>query len=218
MQLFKLKSLVKVVALFVMLTTAGTALFATDVNPGIVVTKGNQKSFALHLNYQTERSFKIALKDAASTTLFKENVKQAKAFAKNFDLKNLPDGTYFLQIEDQQSIHTQAIEVHGNTLTIDKSGEEKIFKPVVYKKNQKVYLTALLLDGADVEISVRDDNGDLVYREMIENQVSIEKVFSFAGQNPEDFNISVRYKNYAFEFNNYSTIPSILHESTRTLK
>lgn len=203
---FNLKMLVKVVALFVMVTFAGTALFATDINPAINLKSGIEKSFALYMNYQSAKDFEIVLKDNASGVLFRENVKSTKQFAKQFNLSKLPEGVYFLTIEDNLSIYTQVIEVIGKTLTIDEGKESRIYKPTVYQKGDKVFLSAMILDADDAEVIVYDEYHEVIFREKFENQNKIEKVFSFAGLNPEDYSLTIRYKDHSFYFDSFRSI------------
>ncbi len=203
-----LKPLVKVVALVLTMITAGTGLFATEVNPSVVLKKGIEKSFALYMNYQTAKNFEVTLKDNSAKVLFNENVKEGKEFAKLFDLSKLPVGIYTLTIEDAQSIYNQLIEVGQNTLTIDENKESQIFKPAVYQRDEKVFVSALLLGAEDGEVVIFDKNGEVVYREEMGNKDKIEKVFSFAGKNPEDYSMAIRYRDQSFYFNSLQTLPT----------
>ena len=204
-----LKPLARIIALFVMMTVAGTALFATEINPSVVLKKGIEKSFALYMNYPSAKTFQVTLKDNSSKVLFNEKVKQSKEFAKLFDMSKLPVGIYSLTIEDEQSIYTQVIKKKKQGLTIDKDKESKIFKPTIYRKGEKVYLSALVLGGGSAEVVVRDKSGDLIFRELLKDQARIEKVFSFAGQNPEDYSLSIHYKDQVFYFNSLESVPTI---------
>ncbi len=209
MTFINLKSLVKVVALFVMVTFSSTTLLATEINPVVNLKKGIEKSFALYMDYQTAKDFEITLKDKASQVLFQEKVENTKQFAKQFNLAKLPDGIYFLSIEDHMSIYTQVIQIAGKELAIDNTKESTVYKPTVFQKGDKVFLSAMILDAEDAEVVVYGKDHEVIYSEKFDNQAKIEKVFSFAGKNPEDHAISIRYKGHAFYFDAFKSLAKL---------
>jgi phage anti-repressor protein len=212
MTLINLKSLVKVIALFAMVAFSGTTLLATEINPVINLRKGIEKSFALYMDYESPKDFEITLKDKASQVLFRENVENSKQFAKQFNLEKLPDGIYFLTIEDNQTIYTRVIEVSENTLSIDEAKETKIFKPVVFQKGDKVFISAMLLEDSNAKITVYNKSNEVIFSEKIKNQTKIEKIFTFAEQNPEDHSIAIHYKGHSFYFDSLKSMAALSAE------
>ena len=127
----KIKSVIKVL-LLVLLTVSGNILLANEEKANLTITKGNDKSFAISFDYQEEIDVIITFKDAFSVTLFKEDVKGIKNLSKTFDLNNLPDGVYFLEIENEMSIFSQMIEIKNDKMNYNEAGEYSINKPKSY--------------------------------------------------------------------------------------
>jgi hypothetical protein len=196
----KMTSIVKV-ALLVMLTTAGSTLFANDENnPGVEISKGYEKSFIVSFKYALAKDFKITLRDDAYNTLFKEEVTEVTRLAKNFNLTNLPDGTYFLEVEDATSIFNQMIEIKNDKVLFEKAVAFTVFKPIFKTVGNKIYISALLLNETNVKINIYNIDGDQVYEETIENQTNLEKIFKFVDERPEDYTLVVTYNDRSFRF------------------
>ena len=85
--------------------------FSTEDKASLKIRKSAQKSIIVQLDQPTKKDFKITLKDQQSVVLLEEEVVQSKHFAKNYNLKNLPDGDYFLEIEDE-FLHTDVSGRH----------------------------------------------------------------------------------------------------------
>lgn len=193
----KIKSVIKVL-LLVLLTVSGNILLANEEKANLTITKGNDKSFAISFDYQEEIDVIITFKDAFSVTLFKEDVKGIKNLSKTFDLNNLPDGVYFLEIENEMSIFSQMIEIKNDKMNYNEAGEYSINKPKSYVKEDSLYLSSQFSNETDVEVTIYNKLGEVVYDELLKNQKNLDKTFKFIEGQPNDYTISVRYNGRTF--------------------
>lgn len=193
----KIKSVIKVL-LLVLLTVSGNILLANEEKANLTITKGNDKSFAISFDYQEEIDVIITFKDAFSVTLFKEDVKGIKNLSKTFDLNNLPDGVYFLEIENEMSIFSQMIEIKNDKMNYSEAGEYSINKPKSYVKEDSLYLSSQFSNETDVEVTIYNKLGEVVYDELLKNQKNLDKTFKFIEGQPKDYTVSVRYNGRTF--------------------
>ncbi len=194
----KMNSLLKVI-LFVIITVTGNTLFANENNSSIKISKGNDKTLAISFDYPNEIDIKITIKDYNFITLFKEDVKGIRNSTKTFDLKNLPNGIYFLEIEDEKSIFSKTIEIKNNMLYYNTTNDQKVNKPIPYINGDKLYVTSFFSEELDVDIVIYNKSGQAVYEETLEKQNSFNKIFKFIEGHPNDYTVSVQYKNRTFK-------------------
>lgn len=194
----KRNTLVKIV-LFVLLIATGNIAFAYGENPYLKTSKEIEKSLVISFDYKTEKDIQITFRDAKAITLFKESVQGVKHLSKTFDLRSLPDGTYFLEIEDEIKIFSQCLEIKNEKVLYNKAGEQSLIKPTTYIKGDKLYLSCMLQNETDVEIVIYDKSGEKVYIENLEKQISLEKTFQFVDGRPSDYAISIRYNDRKFD-------------------
>jgi hypothetical protein len=112
-----------------------SATFVSATQPNIQILADN--SFVLSIN-DIKSEIKISIKDKYGYKLYKKSVnKEDGKFLQKFSFSNLPDGTYKLEIEDDLKVVLLAIDVEDNKIVSKKIADEKVFKPVVYKKGEK---------------------------------------------------------------------------------
>ena len=155
-------------------------LFANSIEPDLVIQRYQEKSLLMYLSFPQERDFKITLKDADRVLLWKENQLAAKHFSKKINLVNLPDGTYFLEIEDPQMITSCQISIKDNHLMVEEQKRTKRYKPVITQKEEKVVLNMFSPTPTDVEITILDREQHSVYQEVFKGEQRIERSFDFS--------------------------------------
>ena len=195
----KMNTLVRVL-LLVLMTASSNSLLANGEKTNFTFTKGNNRSFAISFNNPTEVDVKISFKDKNLYTLFKEDYKNITQVSKTFDLKNLPNGIYFVELENEKSIYSQQIEIKNDEIIYNKSDEYTINKPSSYIKDGILYLSTKLSNKEDVEITIFNKSGEIVFEEVIENQNNLKKSFKFLEGRPNDYTITVHYNNRTFMF------------------
>jgi hypothetical protein len=115
--------------------------------------------------------------DTQGNTIYSERIGEVADYGKRFDLKELPVGYYFLEVENSYKEIVYTIEISNSDSKIVKKKEK--LKPVFRKKGNKLFLNLLNLKESDVEIKVFDSNNRLLYQEVSKGKLIVEKAINF---------------------------------------
>jgi hypothetical protein len=94
-----------------------------------------------------------------------------------FKLDELPEGNYFIEIEDDLRIVMQNVMIVDGAVYVDQIAKSS-FKPTIDFIGKKAKVNLLSL-GEDVTITFSDPVGSVVFEENLENQPSVNKVYDF---------------------------------------
>ncbi|MCR9289813.1 MAG: hypothetical protein NXI23_20755 [Bacteroidetes bacterium] len=191
----RLKTLLFTVFFFVV----SSALHGAVIFPKSILKEGYAKTAILYLEFDLEKDFEIRLIDEGSTVLLEQNVTSTKSFKKKYNLVNLPDGRYFFEIEDFQTIIIYEIKIERSRLKIKKKKERKIFKPNISQLGNILNCSMLLLDSSQTEITIFDKNHEILFSETIENQMTIEKSFDLSKLDRGKYFIQIENNHRFFE-------------------
>jgi hypothetical protein len=144
-----------------------------------ILNKKDSKKTALILN-NVKKGNEISIKDNNGIVLYKELVTTSGTYKKGFDLNQLPDGTYFFEIEKDLEINTMPFTVSGNKVSFNKENEETLFKPYTRQNKDLVFLTKLSTKNETINISIyanHDDDFQLVHSEKIKDVKIMERIY-----------------------------------------
>ncbi|WP_406685405.1 hypothetical protein N1F78_06680 [Seonamhaeicola sp. MEBiC1930] len=134
---------------------------------------------ALTINNVKEGNL-LSIKDINGSTLYTEIIEQSGSYTKGFDLTELPDGSYFFELDKDITIKTIPFNVKSNIAVFDKDKETIIFKPFVQKHNDLVYITKLAPELEPLKINVyglySSGASELLFTETIKGKENIERV------------------------------------------
>lgn len=170
-----MKNLVKKGLLIAILSFAMVAK-ASDNDNGIKVTVINTKLIDLKLQ-NFDGDLVISVKDITGQVLYSENYKGSK-FSKKYDIKTLPTGDYFFEIEGQTKIKLMPFTVSSNEVKFNNEIEAVYFKPIVRRKNDLVYISKIALKNETLNVVLFDDNENVLYNEKISGSTTIGKTLN----------------------------------------
>lgn len=192
-----MRSLIKICYTIAMLSVVGIA-YAGVENPGFTIKSTGIKSFYFDMKDLKSKSVEIRLQDVNDIVFFREIVKNPTRVARKFNLVNLPEGAYFLILEDEIKIWIQKLTIGKNGLIIDFESKKEIFKPVIRLKNEHLDVTMLWLEHAVAKIKIADEVGHALYVESINPSGSLQKRFDVSNLEPGKYTFSVRGKGRTF--------------------
>jgi hypothetical protein len=169
---------------------AGTVDFTLDVKKG----QGRMVTFALN---QIEK-IDLSIYDAEGKMIHSEMVDSKKNVSRTYDLKDLPDGTYFLQAESELKISKYKISVIGTAATLSENAISEVYKPVFVDKKGLVALNILNLDKSPVNIKIFDNEDNEVYDSAILTDQNINKFFDVKNIKFETYTFVMTYNNKTF--------------------
>ena len=107
--------------------------------------------------------------------VYADRINTEKVSNRLFDMSNLPEGIYTVEIEDDLKIDQYQLIVHENSIELSQNADE-ICKPVFnMMPERKVGMTLLSL-GNDVKVEL-SDGSDVFYTLRVNEQDAIQKVF-----------------------------------------
>jgi len=84
----------------------------------------------------------------------------------------------------ESTVGKKSFEVEKNLINVD-------LDPVFKRKGQKLLLNLLNLDQEKVAIKVYDSQGRLIFKEIIKNDIIIEKAFNFEKAYADDYTVVI---------------------------
>ena len=130
----------------------------------------------------------LTLIDVEGKVLYKE-LHLSNKFNKSLSLEEVPNGTYFLHLEDDNTIYAREILKTGNTVEI-KNESQIIFKPTFKQVDNQVKLSFTNPNKANILLYVYDNEGNIVTA--IENSdLVVKKTFDFSAVPAGDYMLAV---------------------------
>ena len=154
------------------------------------ITAGKTKSLVFELDSQSRRT-SIQLMDEKDHIIFSDNVSSG-IYVKKFDLTALRDGIYFMITENAIKAFIYTIQTGDGEIGIIKK-EEKA-KPIFRKNGNRLFLNLLNLDAKAVDIKVYDSHSRILFKETVEGEVVIGKVFNFKDAHEDRYMVVVKDK------------------------
>ena len=177
------KSLVAVGLIMSLSTYAGSTEFNLKDNDKIIT----------NLRFENVRKGStLIIKDLEGIVLYKEVIEKTGDYSKGFDLTSLPNGDYLFELDSELKIVVVPFKVNSSEVVFNKESEESIYKPVLIKKNQMVYVWKAESDPSSLAYKIYyADNDDLVLSERFEEMEEVSKAYDFS---------TAKKGNYVFVF------------------
>jgi len=159
-----------------------------------VVALNKAKSLLLVIQ-DSSQDLAVRLVDSDFNTIYSETIKSSN-INKKFDLKNLNDGTYYFYTSNDLRDIAYTISISDNVLSIV-SEEEKV-KPFFRKTEDKVLMNFLNSEKSSVEIKLYDEDNRLVFSEIRNEEVIVEKAFDFSKAFPGVYTVIISDENNSY--------------------
>jgi hypothetical protein len=159
-----------------------------------LISNSEVRSLVFQMDSQSRETY-IRLMDDEGHIIFKDRVSTG-IYEKSFDLSALDDGNYFFSTENAIKAFIYTIGIDDNTMALVDKKEKS--KPVFRQKGDRLYLNLLNLDGNDVKIKVLDSSDRVVYKETVQNEVTVEKAFNFEGAFADTYTVIVKDNEESF--------------------
>ena len=137
----------------------------------------------------------IQIKDESGSVIFKENVSKPNGRRK-YDLRNLPDGQYMIEISNSQKIITRNFNVNGSKVVLSED-VQTVFKPVINWSDRNLEIN-LLSSGKDVVISILDDDANEIFKQN-HNTMSIHRRYDISSLPKGEYTVKVTTAGRTFE-------------------
>jgi predicted phage tail protein len=150
-------------------------------NKWIIIDKAGWKSPKLEVSIQS----------VDGTTLINENIRTST----RYNLKNVPEGKYILQLEDDQKIRIQYLQVSNDMMF--STGISTVYKPHTIINANHIDMN-LMTQGQPAEVSILDAESKAVFTEKITNEVSVTRRYNISQLPEGEYTMVVKMSDQQF--------------------
>ena len=154
-----------------------------------IAGSANERSYSLESKEATvaklvlenvKKGGKLSILDADNVLLYKEPIEVSGTYSQNFDFSNLPIGKYYFEIDMGSKYQKVPFEVHVSSVVIKYEEKYEIFKPVVYTRDNHVYLSKFSMVPCKLSILIYDSNDEKIHMEDFKENSTINRVLDFS--------------------------------------
>lgn len=185
-----MKDLRKLVLVVVMVTGLMTSANERKVNYRIFEIKPNVVQFVMN---NTDGYLNVAIKDDFGHIFYEENFK-GKFYSKKYDMKNLPDGTYHIEVDSYTKVKKINFEVKKGKLLWKEAVPKVAYKPIIYKKGNKVNIHMLAENNEPMNIEIYNASSELIYKEKLEGNRILKRQLDFSELDKGSYQLYVSTK------------------------
>lgn len=199
MSLFFKKSIFAITLLFFT-----SNIFANDSRPSVKILNAKNKVFSLVTDTKKSTDLTVRIFDQENILLLNDKISINISSVKAYNLDNLPNGVYEIELEDETTIRKQLVKITALGLEILEENERKVYKPFFVVKDQNILFNYLNLGKGIVDLVIYDENGNEIFMTKYEDKLSINKSFNLSKFRSGKYTIQV--KTSADTFRNTVTI------------
>ncbi|GAB3221932.1 T9SS C-terminal target domain-containing protein [Spirosoma arcticum] len=136
---------------------------------GVKIEKSESKKVRLYIptgSLTSNAAVDVAIIDAEGNVLYQGVAAKNKAGQQSFNLKNLPDGQYYITAGNNAWWMSQGVTIRGNALTVDARNLQQVMQPTLtaYEKN-KIEVALPATNVTNASVAIYDAQNVLVHTE-----------------------------------------------------
>ena len=150
-------------------------VLAKSEKPIITYIENSTISISFHQWVSSEVEIKLI--DLQGEVLMSDDINTKDIRVRNYNLRNLPYGTYILEIDDNQKVITTTLSIVGKNIKI--MHETILYKPTIMYQNKRWKFSLLAL-GRNVSTKIIDKEGNIVFDEEFKDFGSIHRSYDLS--------------------------------------
>lgn len=176
----------KVFALF-FLCLLGTSTFAAAY--AVSTEAARPKRLVLNIASFKSADITCTITDNNGFNLYSDKINVDQGMQKVFNLENLPQGTYFLEIEDEIKISFYEVSVDQDRASVSDQIAVTHKPNIRLDENKKVYLNLLTL-GKGAKVSLTNEFEE-VLNETFSDQNTVQRVYNLENLERGSYNMTI---------------------------
>ncbi len=179
-----------------MLLFSGITVAAGAATVVKIEKSGYEKKISVIIE-ELKSSATVQIVTATGTILAEEKVTKG-AFAKIFNLQNLPNGKYRLLVQMEYCEVVQPFQLTRDDLLLNAAHREEYFPPVLNLQSNALDLTLLNTRLVNVTVSILDEAGNQVFEDNLRNVFKVERRYNLAdlGKGRYTVQVTTPYRSY----------------------
>ncbi|WP_231490175.1 hypothetical protein [Pedobacter sp. Leaf170] len=171
-----MKNLIKI-SLVVAAIFAAPGVKANDEVVSLKVKAENNKSIRFYID--EAKDIELAINDAVDNRLiYQESIHASGASTKTYDLNELPDGEYTLNVTTGSQLAQYQINIVNNKAEVSEPKITEVFKPILEKDSAMVTLSLDNADKSPIEVEIVNEFNEQLYKETFTNRAKLTKKFN----------------------------------------
>jgi len=142
---------------------------------------------------------RITIKDSKNKIVFNELVPNSIVEEDGYQLPNLGQGNYILEIEYDIEILIKPFKVEERSVVFLKDKAYTIYKPHLKVSDKQVHLTRLNLAKEEIVVKVYDQYGELLHKEKFTDQLEMKRIYDFSNLNEDKFSVILESNSRTFK-------------------
>jgi len=175
----------------ILFSILSSAIFAGS-NPSILVERA--KTLVVNTSGWKSDKVNVQIKEASGTIIMDEVVSNLKN-SRSYNLKNLPSGSYTVEISNELKLTVQSFEIEGNFVKTS-NDIATLYKPVVNWNNNHLDINLLTL-GAKVELNINDDQSNTIFEKKFDTP-TVHKRYDFSKLEAGRYTVNIYYAGRTF--------------------
>ncbi len=175
-----------------MLTLAGIMFLSTSSIAAsgelVVMEVTGTTTFKLIVNDITN-SLTIKLIDQNGYVLHQEQANETQGYAKLYNVGDLPNGNYLMELDYGTKIRTYPLTIIGGHVQAQSSPSKEYFKPVLRQKDHLLALSHLSIDNTPLSMIIYDKNNELVFKDQLKGTISRGRQYDISSLTPGEYQV-----------------------------
>lgn len=191
---------VKITAMLLVLAASFSNSFAARFDPEFHVKLISAKNFAVYMTNVDTENTQVSIKDVNGYTFYSETVSGTPSYSRMFNLQQLPEGEYSLELENNRLIESFPLVVAKDGLSITQADKNVQYKPHLRDKDNVLDIMLFIPEKSRVDIDIFDSNSSLVYTETFKQKTTIEKQFDFSSLPVGAYKVKIEDRGRSFYY------------------
>ncbi len=198
----KTNQLLKGLFLFVVAMSFSLTTFASSTSTfffgetSVKLTSLDQnKAIVLQVCNKGDEPMSVTITDAANNVLSTTVVNDNEKFTKQFDVSQLPSGTYFIRVNKAIIETVQPFEVNTHNVVMDAEMQVDRYLPVVQMGKRYLEVNLAIDQPEKVRVYIRDDSGEIVFSETLDKLTVLNRRYDLSGLEKGHYKVEIKAGN-----------------------
>lgn len=197
-----MKKVNRILTIVALVAISISTIVASPRPAAIYISKSKEaKKIILNLENMAAEKVTCEFINEEGAVIFRDEIETANKTAKQYNLSQLPEGEYTIEVNDLMKIERLNLTVDNQSVTLKERVADVTFKPTVLIKDNNTVDLNLLALGEAATVSFFGPQGNLLKSERFNNVNVVNKRYSLIQAEAGDYRIVISHKGETFTYN-----------------